>query len=526
MKRITVLVSCIFFALISSISGYAQGWAWAKSTAGYGGTRPGRAATDPSGNVIVAGEQYIIKYDASGSMLWKKDPSNGFTSSALDVCTDATGNIYVAGSFSITATFGSTTLVNSGSDDIFVAKYDAAGTVQWAKKAGGSDYDNAYGVAVDGSGNVYVAGSFSGTSVSFGSTTVSGVAGSMAMFLVKYSSSGSVTWARAVDNGTFSCRASAISTDNSGNILVTGVFSGSTITFGSVTLSNVASPYPDMFTAKYDGSGTVLWAACGGSDYYDGSWDIAMDAAGNSYVAGTFTGSTMYIGSASLTNAANGSQDAYVVSYDASGNVRWTKRIGGTNSDDIMALTTDASGNLYMAGNFGSSSVSFGTTTLTNTSSGTDIMVAKCNGGGVEQWAVKVGSADDESAYGIASDDGNIFVSGEFGGPSLTFGSNAVTSSGGFNKDIFVAKLNHASGVQGPEQRFVATRLYPNPSRHEMNVEAKYSMKNVAIVDRDGRIVQQHECNSNKVVINTQALPAGLFEVVIDGNEVQTFSKE
>src|SRR5713101_3673598 len=99
--------------------------------------------------------------------LWAAKAGGSDIDIGYGIAADASGNVYVTGFFSGTATFGSTNLSSSGLEDIFVAKYDAAGTLQWARQAGGSAYDEGLGIAVDGTGNVFVIGFFQGNA-SFG----------------------------------------------------------------------------------------------------------------------------------------------------------------------------------------------------------------------------------------------------------------------------------------------------------------------------------------------------------------------
>ena len=114
------------------------------------------------------------------------------------IAVDANGNSYVTGYFySSTITFGLTTLTNSGVySDIFVVKYDSSGNVVWAKNTGGTNEDKGYGIAVDAIGNSYVTGWFSSSTITFGSTTLTN-SGSDDIFVVKYDSSGNVMRAKS-----------------------------------------------------------------------------------------------------------------------------------------------------------------------------------------------------------------------------------------------------------------------------------------------------------------------------------------
>jgi len=526
MKNLFLLLAlcCIVF---TNYSAHAQSWVWAKSAPGYSSTHPSATCTDPSGNVIIAGETYLAKYNSTGGSVWFKDPTNGFSGNAISVCTDASGNIFVAGFYTSSITFGSITLTNSGSDDIFLAKYDPSGSMIWVKSAGGSSYDDAYSVTTDLWGNVYLAGGFGSASITFGSTILTGM--SQTMFLVKYNTSGSVVWAKSAGSSSGSCRACSAHTDNSGNILVTGNFSSSTLAFGTTTLTNIANPYPDMFVAKYDSAGNALWAKSAGGDSYDGSWKISTDGSGNSYVVGGFTSGSMSFGSTMLTNVSTGSDDLFLASYDPSGNLRWAKQTGGNGDDEALSVVSDNAGNTYIAGSFSSSSLPFGTTTLTKTTgSSSNFFVAKYNNSGSVQWAIKAGGTDNDGANDLTLDaSGYVYVAGTFASPTLNLGSNTLTNSGGFDKDIFIAKLNGgASGI--PEQTTLTSNavLFPNPAATDVVVSLDVIISNVRIVDLAGKVLFDHDYNSHRVLVNTSFLPAGIYQIVVNNKEVRKLIKE
>lgn len=157
----------------------------------------------------------------------------------------------------------------------------------------------------------------------------------------------------------------SVATDVNGNTYVAGGFQSSSITFGTATLANAGGgSVSDMFIVKYDATGNVLWAKSAGGTSADDAYSIITDASGNVYVVGYFQSSSITFGSTTLTNA--GAYDMFIVKYDASGNVLWAKSAGGTNHDAANSVITDASGNVYVAGYFQSSSITFGSATLTN----------------------------------------------------------------------------------------------------------------------------------------------------------------
>ncbi len=388
---------------------------------------------------------------------WAKRAGGTYSDISYSIAVDGAGNSYVTGYFNGSATFGpgeanQTTLTSAGEYDIFVAKYDPAGALLWAKRAGGTTFDEGKSIAVDGSGNSYVTGFFQG-SATFGlgeanETTLTG-AGFGDIFVAKYGPDGALLWAKRA-GGTDSESGDGIAVDGAGNSYVTGYFQGSA-TFGpgeanEITISSAGSR--DLFVAKYDPDGALLWAKrAGGTDFDEGT-SIAVDGAGNSYVTGSFQGSATFgpgeANETTLTSA--GSLDIFVAKYGPDGAVLWAKRAGGTDYYYGLGIAVDGDGNSYVTGYF-YGSATFGPgeaneTTLTSAGS-LDIFVAKYGPDGAVLWAKRAGGTDYYYGLGIAVDgDGNSYVTGYFYG-SATFGpgeANETTlTSAGFD-DIFVAK--------------------------------------------------------------------------------------
>ena len=178
--------------------------------------------------------------------------------------------------------------------------------VVWAKSAGGTGLDESMSIAVDASGNTYLAGYFSSFSLNFGSTTLTSL-GNEDVFLAKYDANGNVVWAKKA-GGTYDDRTNSVAVDASGNSYVAGYFSSSNITFGSLTLTNAGGD--DLFIAKYNTAGNVVWAKSAGSLYGDYAQSFTVDGFGDIYITGTFCTDTLIFGSTTLTSA--GACDIYL----------------------------------------------------------------------------------------------------------------------------------------------------------------------------------------------------------------------
>jgi hypothetical protein len=379
-------------------------------------------------------------YAQSPQWQWAKSAGGTSVEQANAVATDINGNVYVAGLFnSDSITFGATTLINAGGDDLFLAKYDSNGTVLWAKRAGGTNVDHASCVATDVQGNVYIAGYFNSDSITFGATVLkdTGVFPNYDIYIAKYDANGTELWAKR-QGGTNFDQAWGICIDDAGNVHLTGKFSSDSIVLGSYVLINVGGS-DDMYIVKYNSYGTILWAASAGGTGNDWARDIAVDHSGNVYVTGDYYSSSLSFGSTVLTNA--GFNDIFIAKYDSSGIVQWARKAGGTDLDLPRGLCTDAIGNVYLTGEFYSPTISFGTTLLSTVGS-SDIFLAKYDSAGTALWATRSGGTTYDEGWDVFVDDaGEVLLAGNFQSNPATFGSILLPHSGGFN-DLFITKYD------------------------------------------------------------------------------------
>jgi hypothetical protein len=371
---------------------------------------------------------FIAKLDASGNFLWAKQAGGFDSDEGLGITVDGSGNVFVTGYFYTTATFGSTTLTSVGHSAVFIAKLNASGNFLWAKQGGGSGQNFGYDIALDGSGNIYVIGDFSNTAT-FGSTTFTSTGG-MDLFIAKLNASGNFVWAKQAGglDGLDYVHGHAIAVDGSGKIFLTGHFTG-TAMYGSTTLNSNPDGYGDssidIFIAKLDASGNFLWAKQAGGSDDDLVGGIAVDGSGNVFVTGYFWSASTF-GTTTLTSS--GSGDIYIVKLDASGNFLWAKQAGGTSGDDGRGIAVDGSGNSFVTGYF-NGTATFGSTILTSVGSSA-VFIAKLNASGNFLRAKQAGGSEGAVGSGIAVDgSGNVFVTGYFYGTS-TFGSTTLTSAG------------------------------------------------------------------------------------------------
>ena len=360
--------------------------------------------------------------------LWsKRFGGTGFGDTGRAVAVDGSGNLFVAGSFSATTDFGGGGLVALGSNDIFVAKYDPIGNHLWSKRLGASSGENCYSVAADVSGNVLVTGYFNATVDFGGGGLVS--AGSADIFVAKYSASGTHLWSKRFGS-TLADVGLAVTADGSDNVLVTGYFNN-TVNFGGANLVSAGSS--DIFLAKFDASGNHLWSKrFGGIGIEQGS-SVTKDASGNVLLTGYF-GNSVDFGGGALVSA--GGDEVFLAKYDANGNHLWSKRFGGTFGDYGYSVAVGPAGAVYLAGAF-NITIDLGGGPLVS-AGGLDFYLAKYDANGVHQWSNRHGGVGTDAGYAMALDgSGNAFVTGVFGS-TVDFGGGPLVSAG--SDEIFMAK--------------------------------------------------------------------------------------
>jgi hypothetical protein len=187
-----------------------------------------------------------------------------------------------------------------------------------------------------------------------------------------------------------------------------------------------------------------LWAKSAGDQGNENGYGVAVDGNGNVFVTGNFTSTSLTFGSTTLNNAGN--TDFFLVKYDNSGNVLWAKSAGGTSYEGGLCIAVDAGGNVLVGGYLQSASITLGSVTLNN-SAGTssDFFTVKYDNSGNVLWAKSAGGTGLELMNGIAVDaGGNVFVTGTFYSPSFTFGSTTLINGGSAIGDVFVAKYDNS----------------------------------------------------------------------------------
>ncbi|MBA4851473.1 SBBP repeat-containing protein [Emticicia sp. BO119] len=374
---------------------------------------------------------FIAKYNKAGVVQWAQSAGGTAGEYGSDIAVDASGNIYITGGFSGTATFGTSSITSGGNNDVFIAGYTNNGVLLWVQQVGGAGDAMGTSIAIDESNNVYVTGNYANTAT-FGATSITSQSFTYDIFIAKYDSNGAFDWVQSAGGGGNES-GSGIGIDNSGNVYVTGYFTGMA-TFGEI--QKTSNGGGDIFFTKYDNNGNFQWVQTAGASDYDIGQNLAIDGDGNIYITGTFFG-TITFGTTSI--ASQGGRDFFITKYDGNGNIIWVKSAGGTSTEGSVGIAVDDTG-VYITGHY-SSTVSFSSKIITPESYEYDILIAKYNKStGNFIWVQTAGGTERDEGTDIAVDTtGNVYVVGNYRG-TAKFGQTSKTAQA--DKDIFVVRLD------------------------------------------------------------------------------------
>jgi PKD repeat protein len=288
--------SDLFIVKLNSAGGHV----WSKSYGSFADDSANGIAIDRDGNVVVVGtfggivtlgganlqsstgttDIFVAKYSATGTHLWSKKYGSIGDDVANGVAVDTSGNIFLVGTAGGSADFGGGPLPALGASDVVVVKLDTNANHLWSKQVGSNATDAGFGIAVDGSGNVFVTGYVQGSGQYGGGTLPA--SGSWDTFLVKYSATGGHLWSKqfggsSVDEGL------GVATDSSGNVILTGAFQGSS-SYEGTALTSAGSW--DIVVAKFSGAGSPVWTKRFGGLASDLGYAAATNSAGEVFVVG------------------------------------------------------------------------------------------------------------------------------------------------------------------------------------------------------------------------------------------------
>lgn len=435
---------------------------------------------DPSGSsstLTATGpsDMYISKITTGNAFVWAKQI--GGAGSGVEQpqhIIEYNSSIYVVGyfngstDFDLSSASGSST--SAGSNDIFLAKYDAFGNFVWRRTMGSTGADQGYGLTLDAAGNLVICGSFTGT-VDFdpgaGVSNLSAGASGTDAFFAKYTQAGTFVFARRVGDGASSNEvAYNVRTNISNEIFICGAFSSASCDFDPsaaiVTKPLVGSS--DGYVARYSSTGVYTYATVYGTTAGDAVNDLAIDSQSYVYFVGNFgsvgvgtTTSSTPAGITLVNAGGSATSDIALACLDFSGTPVWAQSFGGTERELGTGIELDDPNHIYITGAFSSSTVDFDYSGATYNAvnagaAGTyDIYYARYRTTGFFNDVSQIGGTGNESCSEIWARPGvqRLFSTGYFQGTTpIDFDPDAI------NTDMLSAAF---SAVATP---FVATYNY------------------------------------------------------------------
>lgn len=318
-------------------------------------------ATDGNGNVYALGYGRIAKFNSVGTHQWAVDYDGNSIVADEKGNVYITG---ATNSDSDIATEGAHQSILSGDYDAFIAKFDSSGVLQWGTYYGGSDRDEGACISVDPNGNVYITGETQSTSgIATTGAHQSTLSGSTDVFVAKFDSSGVLQWGTYY-GGADTDWSFGVAVDRSGNVCITGLtWSYSGIATGdayqpynSFSVDGYKNPNgQNSFIVKFNTDGQRLWGTyyipVGANIYKSVREDlVAIDGSGNIYIAGIVNGGNIATTGAQQTNYGGGDLDAFISKFNSHGIREWATYYGGSNTETCFSIAADDSANVYITG--------------------------------------------------------------------------------------------------------------------------------------------------------------------------------
>ncbi|MGB0428855.1 MAG: hypothetical protein ACPGLV_00165 [Bacteroidia bacterium] len=401
---------------------------------------------------------FVAKYDSIGNLLWGINLTNNNDNYVNNICTDHDNNVYITGGFSGSVDFDNsadTALLSAQSRlDAFIAKYNKNGQHIWSFNIASNGDDYGQNIIVNNSQQLIVSGAYAGQgNFAKGSKNYNLTPnGGMDVFLAKYSLDGAVDWVKTI-GGTANDYPTDLKVSKGNSLFISGYFEG-TADFDpeSSSLNITSIGDDDIFIAKYDSVGRVLWAHGFGSTRADVSTALAVDSNANCYIVGNFKDSIDFDPSNAkhiLKSHYNG--DMFLSSFDSVGNFRSAFNIGNNNKSSVNTVATDHFGNIITGGLY-LDSIDFDpdTSVYTNqdiTAPISNAFIAKYNQDSLslnDVWLTKSLKGGSDYVTDLIHDSfGNIIVLGRFEGDvKFGKGKNKVILNAIGEQDIYVAKYD------------------------------------------------------------------------------------
>lgn len=542
---------CIFLLIFLHISSIAQSpnWLWVKTMNCTANAFPqgGKSiAIDNSENVYIIGsfegtldfdpgpgtsnitsagsvDAFISKYDNLGNFVWTKTIGGAIADQALSLTLDSDGNVIVTGIFKGTVDFDSSAvtfnLSTSGATNSFILKLDPLGNFIWAKQfeSSFSSRITSKAITIDGLGNIYLSGDFTGTADFDPSDAIFSLTTSTAtdVFISKLDSQGNFVWVKAF-TGSNDDSSNSIALDSNGNVYIVGSFAGNVDFDPSTETYNLTSRGgSDIFIVKMDHLGNLLWAKQIGSTRMDWAQCITITSDDYIYTTGIYAGMADFDPNSGIFNQTpEGINDVFISKLDNTGNFIFAKSLGGIGYPAALSIANDTAGNIYLGGNYlgvCNFNPDGGNNTLTSAGD-YDIFVSKLNNSGNLLWTKSAGGISEDNGCSLLVDSINqLYLTGNT--KSLITNFDTITSSNTSGNSLYIAKL--AADQLGTISHEIKNGLtiFPNPfSDHcTINFEVPQVNTKIKIFNILGQEIKHINFNGKQLLLEKENIEAGVY---------------
>ena len=575
MKTVTFTFIFSFFTIV--LSAQTSNFNWAGSISGSGDVSPSSVQTDNLGYIYVAGEFsgvadfdpgtetlslessgyddiFIQKLSNQGDLIWAKHIGAAYNDNCNHMIIDASANIYITGSFSLDVDMDpgeGTYMLNDGSDDIYIAKYDSAGNFIWAHAFGSDEIvsDQGASISIDNQGNVLLTGYFQGTIDFDPGVGVQELTApySPSCYILKLNENGEFIWAKSITSYDY-VEGHTIKTDNKNNIYVSGLFE-TTTDFDPGTTTSELTPTGDYdaFLLKLDKDGNFKWAICPGGTANNTNLDkkrpFEIDSNGNIILAFHFD-ETIDLdpktGVTELTPTGFWS-DIFLQKLDSLGNLVWVQQIGGEEDEELGALYIDDQDNIYIGGSY-EGTVDFDTSEGTlELSAGLSynqaLFISKYNTDGEIQWGYSTSWSEDDGSWPFGqvfeittNKEGRILATGQFW-DTYNFNPEGLAVNLEAPDDLYSGFILYLNNTVVLNEKYSIDNenidLYPNPFSNEIRITGNknFHATQLSVFSVSGQCIYTAQFNENGYKINTENIPKGIYLVKINNEKSEIVKK-
>lgn len=520
---------------------------------------------------------FVMKLNSSGGFAWAKSFSSSGGSDVLQIEVDSANALYISGIYAGTLdanpSAGTNEITSSSGLDIFVIKLNAGGNYIWARTFGADEYQMPTAMALDASSNVIIAGDFAGSGDFDPTTNVFNITATsnVEMFAVKMTTGGDFTWAQSFGTPTNDEYILDVATDGDANIILTGTFTQPVDFDNTAAVASVSSAGSvDVFLVKLNADGTLNWARSLGSTTSDMASAITVDENNNIYLSTNHQLSIDFDlneGTSIVAGPVGG--NITVAKYAADSQLLWTSSFGGDGTESPKAMTSIAEDVIYVAGTFlGNTSfesgdnppvyinagnedafvvrmacISFGVQNtsacfsyqwpvdgLTYTSSGTytgvtpnalgcdsivtlNLSIQLVNDVVTQNGATLTASQAGASYQWYVCGEPNELIDGA---TNQTF---TATSNGNYTVEITLnecsvfSDCSAVTSIGVEELSHHALSIFPNPSTDHFLLNSNLLVREILLMDVQGKIALQQNINDYQTTLDAKTLPAGVYFV-------------